>query len=113
MVSRSRYFGDEYARQKLVELSSNNLNNTQGTSPRERCLLNRLREKLGISEARAQELEASLLKFQLTDEEKEYIEEYMACLEEKHNFRQERRLEKVLGISSERANLLKTFWRER
>lgn len=113
MVSRSRYFGDEYARQKLVELSSNNLNNTQGTSqeisPRERCLLNRLREKLGISEARAQELEASLLKFQLTDEEKEY----MACLEEKHNFRQERRLEKVLGISSERANLLKTFWRER
>lgn len=42
-------------------------------SQRERRLLNRLRESLGISEQRAQELEASLSQ-DLTDDEKEYVE---------------------------------------
>ena len=51
-------------------------------SPRERRLLNRIREKLGISEERAAELEASLMQLQLTEEEQEYLEEYKAYLEE-------------------------------
>ena len=47
-------------------------------SVKERRLLNRLRDRLGISEERAEELESSLLKPQLTEEEQEYLEEYKA-----------------------------------
>lgn len=76
-------------------------------SPKERRLLNRLRERLGISEERATELETSLQSIQLTDEEKEYLEEYKACLEEGEISSKERRLldrlRDKLGISEERA----------
>ena len=77
-------------------------------SPRERRLLNRLREKLGISEERAKELEDSLKQPQLTTEEQEYLDEYKACLEDgKHVSEKERRLleklRKMLGISEDRA----------
>lgn len=59
---------------------------------RERRLLNRLREKLGISEKRAQELEDSLNSSQLTSDEQEYLDEYRACLEEGEISNKERRL---------------------
>lgn len=76
-------------------------------SPKERRLLNRLRERLGISEKRAEELEASLQSIQLTDDEKEYLEEYKACLEEGEISPKERRLldrlRDKLGIPEERA----------
>lgn len=76
-------------------------------SPKERRLLNRLRERLGISEERAAELEASLQSIQLTDDEKEYMEEYKACLEEGEISSKERRLldrlRDRLSISKERA----------
>lgn len=83
-------------------------------SPKERRLLNRLREKLGISEERAQELELSLSEPHLTDEEKEYIEEYKICLEEDNIISEKERrlldkLRKMLGISEERAKELETM----
>lgn len=77
-------------------------------SSRERRLLNRLREKLGISEVRANELEESLKKPQLTEDEQEYYEEYKACLEDETELspRSRRLLDRFrskLGISEERA----------
>ena len=78
-------------------------------SPNERRLLERLREKLGITPERAKELEDSLSAPQLTDEEKEYLDEYKACIEEDGEISpNERRLlnriRESLGISEERAN---------
>ena len=77
-------------------------------SSRERRLLNRLRDRLGISEARANELEESLKKPQLTEDEQEYYEEYKACLEDETELspRSRRLLDRFrskLGISEERA----------
>ena len=76
-------------------------------SPRERRLLNRIREQLGISEERAAELEASLMNCQLTEEEQEYLDEYKTCLEEDGEItpktrRMLDRFRKSLGISEER-----------
>ena len=78
-------------------------------SPKERRLLERFRVKLGISAERAKELEESLVASQLTDDEKEYLEEYKACIEEDGEISpKERRLlnriRESLGISEERAN---------
>ena len=80
-------------------------------SPKERRLLERLREKLGISSERATELEATLSAPQLTDEEKEYLEEYKTCFEEDEEIspkerRLLNRLRDTLGISAERAEEL-------
>ena len=77
-------------------------------SPKERRLLERLREKLGITPERAKELEDLLSAPQLTDEEKEYLEEYKACVEDDIEISpKERRLlnriRESLGISEERA----------
>lgn len=77
-------------------------------SSRERRLLNRLRDRLGISEARANELEESLKRPQLTEDEQEYYEEYKACLEDEtelspRSLRLLDRFRSKLGISEERA----------
>lgn len=77
-------------------------------SPRERRLLNRFREQLGISEKRAIELEESIMKPKLTEEEQEYLQEYKLCLEEGNEIspRERRLLDRLrdkLGISLERA----------
>lgn len=75
---------------------------------RERRLLDRLRKSLGITEARAKELEASVNN--MSDDEKEYQEELKACLEEGTISDRERRLldrlRKSLGISEERAKAI-------
>lgn len=75
---------------------------------KERRLLDRLRKSLGISEKRAEELEASLNS--LNNEEKEYIEELRACMEDGDISDRERhlldRLRKSLGISEVRAKEL-------
>lgn len=82
-------------------------------SVKERRLLNRLRDRLGISEERAEELESSLLKPQLTEEEQEYFEEYKACTEEGElspkEIRLLNRLRINLGISEERAKELESL----
>ena len=77
-------------------------------SSRERRLLNRIREKLGISEERALELESTLVQSQLTEDEQEYLEEYKACLEEDGEItpkarRMLDRFRNRLGISEEKA----------
>lgn len=73
----------------------------------ERRLLNKLRIKLGISEERAAELEASLQKPQLTEEEQEYLEAYQDAMEDGVISEKERRLldklMKINKISEERA----------
>lgn len=77
--------------------------------PKERRLLERLREKLGITPERAKELEETLSVPQLTDAEKDYLDEYKACLEEDSEITSKERrllnrLRETLGISEERAN---------
>ena len=74
--------------------------------PRERKSLERARVRLGISESRAAEIEASVSTPKLTNEEKEYHEEVKAVLEDGEIGPRERKsLERVrirLGISEER-----------
>lgn len=76
-------------------------------SDRERRLLNRLRESLGISEERATELEALCNPNVLTKEEQEYAEEVKVVLEDGSISDRERRLldrlAKSLNISPDRA----------
>lgn len=83
-------------------------------SSKERRLLNRLRERLGITEERAEELEASLLEPDLTEEEQEYLDEYKACIEEgelsSKEIRLLNRLRISLGISEERARELENIY---
>lgn len=82
-------------------------------SLRERRLLERLRTNLGISEARATELEASLSQPVLTEAEKEYLSEYQECATDGIISDKERRLldklRNVLGISEERAKKLESI----
>ena len=80
-------------------------------SKSERRLLEELRIKLGISETRAAELEASLHQPKLTEAELEYLDEYRECLTENGRILAgERRLLNhlriKLGICEERAREL-------
>ena len=76
-------------------------------TPRERKMLDRIRQKLGISEERAKELEASLTKPQLTEDEQEYFDMYREYAEKGEITEKERRrLDKfaaAMGISGNRA----------
>lgn len=75
--------------------------------PRERKSLERARIRLCISEERATEIEAAISTPKLTDEEKEYLDEVKAMLEDGEIGPRERKsLERArirLGISEERA----------
>lgn len=75
----------------------------------ERRLLEKLRLKLKISETRAVELEDLAHEPQLTESEKEYLDEYRECLAEESSIstgerRLLNRLRVKLGISEERAS---------
>ena len=103
-ASISQYTEDE--KEYLEELKTC-LEESGDISASERRLLERLRKHLGISEERALELEESL-KPSLTDDEKEYLEEYKLCLEDggEISASERRLLDKLrnrLGISEERA----------
>lgn len=80
----------------------------------ERRLLNKLRMKLGISEERAAELEASLQKPQLTEEEQEYLEAYQDAMEDGVISEKERRLldklMKMNNISVERVKEIEMLY---
>ncbi len=76
--------------------------------PKERKRLEKDRIRLGISEARAKELEASCVQNKLSEEEKEYLGEYKEMLEDYGSIsnRERKRLDKMrsrLGISESRA----------
>lgn len=81
--------------------------------PRERKSLERARVRLGISESRAAEIEASVSTPKLTNEEKEYLDEVKAVLEDGEIGPRERKsLERTrnrLGISEERAKELENI----
>ena len=77
-------------------------------SERERRLLDKFRAKLGISKDRAEELEKMCNAPALTEDEKEYLDEYKLRMEdgvidEKDRKRLDR-LKNILDISDERAN---------
>lgn len=94
----------EYMEEIKACLSDNN-----GTiSNSQRRLLDKIRKSFGISENRAMELESMCSTPQLTDDEKEYWEEYKECLNDggtitPSEHRLLERLRKSLGISEERA----------
>ena len=75
-------------------------------TPRERKMLDRIRQKLGISEERAKKLETSLTKPQLTEDEQEYLDMYREYAEKGSVTEKERRrLDKfaaAMGITAER-----------
>lgn len=79
----------------------------------ERRLLGKLAAKLGISAERAEELEASLMAPVLSDDEKEYLEEYKAAAVDGVVSEKERRLldklKKMYGISDERAREIESI----
>ena len=75
---------------------------------RERKRLEKDRVRLGISEARAKELEAGWANSTLSDKEKEYLEEFKEMMEDYGSIsdRERKRLDKIrtrLGISESRA----------
>ena len=84
-------------------------------TPRERKMLDRIRQSLGISEERAVELEASLTP-QLTEDEQEYLDMYREYAEKGEiSEKERRRLDKfatALGISEERINELENINRK-
>jgi len=81
-------------------------------TPRERKMLDRIRQSLGISEERAKELEASL-KPELTEDEQEYLDNLKEFLEDDAEItpRERKMLDRIrqsLGISEERAKELES-----
>ena len=87
------------------------MNQPPPNTPRERKMLDRIRQKLGISEERAKELEASLAQPQLTEDEQEYVEVYREYLVDGSTDEKSRKrldiFRKGLGISEERSTELK------
>ena len=81
-------------------------------TPRERKMLDRIRQNLGIREERAQELEDSLQP-QLTEDEQEYLEMYREYAEKGEITEKERRrLDKfanALGLSKDRLKEIETL----
>jgi len=75
-------------------------------TPRERRMLERIRQLLGISEERANELEMSLSVLQLTPDEQEYLDMYNDYISRGNiSEKERRRLDKfasALGIDEER-----------
>ena len=95
-------------REYMEEISECLSDNNGSISNSQRRLLDKVRKALGISESRANELEAMCSAPQLTDDEKEYWEEYKECLNDggvitSSERRLLERLRKSLGISEERA----------
>ena len=95
------------AEQEYLDNLKDFLEDDTEITPRERKMLDRIREKLGISEERAAELEASLTP-QLTEDEQEYLEMYREYAEKGEISEKERhRLDKfaqALGIELDRIN---------
>lgn len=80
-------------------------------TPRERKMLDRIRQNLGISEERAEELEEMLLNHKLTEEEQQYLDNVREFFEEDADItpRERKMLNRIresLGISEERADEL-------
>lgn len=96
----------EKAEQDYLENIKDFLEDDAEITPRERRMLDLIRQKLGISEERAKELESSLSAPQLTEDEQEYLGMYREYAEKGEVTEKERRrLNKfaaAMGISDER-----------
>lgn len=92
--------------QEYVDNLKEFLEDDAALTPRERKMLDRIRQSLGISEERAKELEASLTKPQLTEDEREYLDMFHEYAEKGEVTEKERRrLDKfaaAMGITAER-----------
>lgn len=110
---QSKHFGGSFEKneQEYIDEVRDCLSDGE-IGPRERRLLEKIREKLGISKERAVVLEATLLATQLSDEEQEYLTEFKECVVDGMVSAKERRLlEKMrimLGISEQRAKELES-----
>lgn len=99
----------EYTENDYIEEFNIFIEDGSDISEKERKLLNRKREKLGISEERAKEIEDSILnKNQFTQEELDFIEEVNFCLEDdgeidESEMKMLKRKSVKLGLSEERA----------
>jgi len=83
-------------------------------SPRERKMLDRVRESLGISVERAKELEASLLNPHLTEEEQQYLDTVKEFLSDESELtpRERKMLDRIresLGINEERGREIESM----
>lgn len=98
------------AEQEYLDSVRDFLEDDAEITSREHKMLDRIRQSLGISEERAQELEASLSKPQLTEDEQEYLDMYREYAEKGDITEKERhRLDKfamALGIQKDRTNKL-------
>ena len=98
------------AEQEYLDNIKEFLEDDAEVTPRERKMLDCIRQRLGITEERAKELEASLSAPQLTEDEQEYLDMYREYAEEGDiTEKARRRLDKfaaALGISEDRINEL-------
>ena len=102
---KQQTIGYSATEQEYLENLKEFLEDDAEITPRERKMLDRIRQSLGISEERAAELEASL-KPQLTEDEQEYLEMYREYAEKGEITEKERRkldrFAQALGLESER-----------
>lgn len=110
-IAPSTYSKEEL--EYLDELKSC-LSESNEIPPKEKRLLAKLRDTLGISEERTLEIGNSLIISQFAENEKEYIEELKACFEEDNKISEKERrlLNKIrigLKISEERASEIEAF----
>lgn len=98
-----------YEEQQYLDNLKEFLEDDAEITPRERKMLDRIRQSLGISEERAKELEESL-KPKLTEDEQEYLDMYKEYAEKGEITEKERRrLDKfamALGISEDRITVI-------
>lgn len=103
--SKQQTTGYSASEQEYLDNLKEFLEDDAALTPRERKMLDRIRQSLGISEKRAAELEASLTP-QLTEDEQEYLDMYREYAEKGEiSEKERRRLDKfaqALGIGSER-----------
>lgn len=105
--SKQQTIGYSVKEQEYLENLKEFLEDDAEITPRERKMLDRIRQSLGISEERAAEIEASLTP-QLTEDEQDYLEMYREYAEKGEITEKERRrLDKFaqsLGIELDRIN---------
>ena len=90
-LSKQQTTGYSASEQEYLDNLKEFLEDDAALTPRERKMLDRIRQSLGISEERAQELEASLAKPQLTEDEQEYLDMYHEYAEKGEVTEKERR----------------------
>ena len=105
---------DTESEQEYLDHLKELLEDDTDITPRERKMLDKIRQNLGISEERAKELEDALRNPQLTKSEQEYLDQLKEILEDDTDItpRERKMLDKIrqsLGIGEERAKQLEAL----